>query len=223
MDARGDRTAGIIDGDAPEVAMAEGKRPCFRQSGIMEVETVFRQIFEEIVVVFPSEELEKFGAGLGNVDVPPGLVVAQPFAGGAMVSAQVSIGFDRGTIGMEGIDIGAHGTGFLVAGIVLNTVEDGSKTMCPKKLLVFDENVGGGSSFGAQGKGIKQGVVEAGDFFDEGKMLDDLAEITMQRALPAKGVDAVSKRRADQFIETFHHFDAGIGGRKGERRHARSY
>ena len=66
MEARRDGTAGPVHGDAPEVAQAEGKWPRLWDGGVMEIVAVFFQVFEEGVVIIPSEELEEFRAGCAS-------------------------------------------------------------------------------------------------------------------------------------------------------------
>ena len=79
MDARRDGASRIGHGNAPEIAQAEGKRPGLRDGGVVEVVAVFFEVFAEVFVVLPAEDLEKFSAGFGDVDAALGLVVAQSF------------------------------------------------------------------------------------------------------------------------------------------------
>jgi len=58
MDARGDGTAGIFHGETPEVARTKGKRLRRRDCGVVEVVAIFLKIFEELIVVFPTELFE---------------------------------------------------------------------------------------------------------------------------------------------------------------------
>src|ERR1700729_2345725 len=56
VDARWDKAARPLHGDAPEVAHAEGKRPCLRDWGVVKVVGVIAQVFEKCGVVFPAKK-----------------------------------------------------------------------------------------------------------------------------------------------------------------------
>ena len=220
MDARWNRPAGIIHGDAPEIAETQGKRSRLRDRRVVQVVAVLMKIFEEVVVIFPAEKLEEFGAGGGDIDAPLRLVIAQTFARQPVVSAKISIGRNRRAVGVEGEDIRGHGSRILVARVAVDAVEDGGKIVLPEQPLVCQENVDGGSSRRAHGKSVESCVVEGGDPLADGKKFHDFAEIARQRARPAKGVDAIGERSRDQLMETSHQLDAGVIGRQDERSHA---
>ena len=118
MNTRRDRTIGIVYGDPPKVAQAEGKgqRPCARR--VVEVETVFSQIFEKSGGVSSPES-----ADLGNVDPTPGVFIAEPFCGRPVVGAKIRVGDGSGAVGVERIHVGAHRCGFLVTGVAVDAVE----------------------------------------------------------------------------------------------------
>src|SRR6478672_3210638 len=78
--ARRNGTVGIIDRDAPEVPVTEGKRIRLCDRRIMEVVAMVAQKFQETVIVLPAIELEQFCAGFRNVDAPDGFIIAQTLA-----------------------------------------------------------------------------------------------------------------------------------------------
>jgi serpin B len=108
MDARWNWAAGIIDGDAPEVAEAERKRLRVPGGGVVKIVTVLVQVFAKAVAVFLAKEIKKPGAGFGDIDAPDGFIVAQSLGCRLVVAAKPGIGGHRGAVGMEGIDIGGH-------------------------------------------------------------------------------------------------------------------
>ena len=221
MDARGDGTAGPVHGDAPEVAEAEGKRPRVRDGRVVEFVAVLAQVFEKVTTLLPSEALEKFGSGFGNVHAPLRLVVAQTFARRPVVSAEPSVGFHRGAVGMEGEDIRGHRPCLLVARVAVDAVEHGIQVVLSEQPLVFEENVNRGPARRAHGEAVESSVVERRDALADGKVFHHFAEVASKRALPAEGVHATLEMGRDQFMETLHQLDAGVAGREGERSHAR--
>lgn len=216
MDARRNGTAGIIHGKAPEIANAEAKRSRLREGSVVEIVAIFFQVFAKGIVIAPAEKLEKFGAGFGNVHVSLGFVIAQAFARRAVIGAKPGVGFNRCAVGVEGVNIGGHSPWIFVTRVGMNAVEDWGKTMRPEKSLVIEENVDGGPARCAHRKSIQSRVVDGGYAVADGEMFHDFAETAGQCALPAEGIDVVSERGRDEFIEVFHQLDAGVAARQDE-------
>jgi hypothetical protein len=178
VDARRDWAARIIHSDAPKIAKAEGKRPRSRRGSIVEVVTVFLQVFEKAVPLFPTEAPEKFGASFENIDVPPRFVVAQALARRPVISAKISIGFHRGTVGVEGKNVGRHGARILIAGVTVDAVEDRIKIVRPEQSLIFEEKSYGGATRCADWESQQLCFVKSGDSLADGQMFHDFAKIT---------------------------------------------
>src|SRR4051812_39709150 len=80
MNAGRDGASRIGDGDAPEVALAERERLRVRGGGVVEIEEVFGEVFEETIVIFAAEALQEVRARFGDVDMALGLVIAEALA-----------------------------------------------------------------------------------------------------------------------------------------------
>jgi hypothetical protein len=210
MNAGRHRTARIIHGYAPKVAQAEGKRPRIGDGSIMKIVTVLVEIAEEIAVIFSPEKFEEFGPGCGKIDAPLRLIIAKALACRAVISAKIGVGFNRGAVGVEGIDVSANGRRIFIARVALNAVELRSEAVIPEQPLIFEENVPGHATCGVQAEGIETGLVERRDPLAATKPLYHFAEIARQRARPAERVQAAVEARRDQFMETVHHLDAGV-------------
>jgi len=219
VDAGRNGTAGIVYRDAPEIAQAEGKRPRGRGRCVVEVVTIFFEVFTKLVVVVPAKEFEEFGAGFGDIDAPLRLIVAQAFARRAEIRAKIRIGFHRGAVGVKRINVGGHSPGIFIARVALNTVQNRVEVVSAKQSMVFEKLVDGDSACGAHREGEQSCFVESGDLFGDGELGQDLAEIAAQRSLPAQGIDAVSERSGDQFQKTVHSLDARVVRRQAERSH----
>lgn len=220
MKARWNRTAGIVHGDAPEIAQAEGKRPRLRGGGVVEVVAILIQILEKLSVIFPSEEPEEFGAGFGDVHAPLRLVVAQTLTGRPVIGAKISGSFHGGAVGVKGEDVGRDRPRILITRIAVDAVEDGVKAETLEQPLVFEEKLDGAPARRAHGKAVEQGIIEHDDPLADAEQFHHLTEITRQHARPAERVDAAAERSRDQFMETAHPLDAMVAGRRGERNHA---
>lgn len=85
MDARRDRTVGIVHGDSPDIANAEGEWPRIWSGGVMQIVAVLAEVFAERAVVFPPKEPEEFGTRLGHIHAALRIFIAQTFAGRTVV------------------------------------------------------------------------------------------------------------------------------------------
>jgi hypothetical protein len=218
VDARRDWAARIIHSDAPKITKAEGKRPRSRRRSIVEVVTVFLQVFEKTVPLFPAEAPEKFGASFENIDVPPRFVVAQALARRPVICAKIRIGFHCGTVRVEGENIGGHRARVLIAGVTVDAVEDRIEVVRPEQLLILEEKSYGGATRRAHWESQQLCFVKSRDSLADGQMFNNFAEITGQHARPAERVDAVPERSRDQFMETVHQLDAVVAGRQAKCR-----
>ena len=201
MDARGNGAARIVHCDAPKVANAKRKRARGGNSRVMKVVAVLLEVFAEGIVVFAAKDLEKFGAGLGDVHTPLRLIIPQTLARRPEIRAQIGVGFNGGTIRMERENIGDNRTWILVAGVSMKAVEYGIKVALLKQPQVFDENINrdftdGTHRQGKEPRGVKRRIPLA-----DTKPFHHLTEIAGQLALPAQGVDPTEKRGPDQFVK----------------------
>ena len=130
MNAGRNRTARRVDRDTPEIAHPEIERPGVRQGCIVKIVAIFLEVDAKIVVVRPAEMSEKFGADFGNVNPTARFVVAETFARCAEIGAKKSVGSDRCAVGVERIDVGSHGCGTFIAGIVSNAVQFRRQPSC---------------------------------------------------------------------------------------------
>jgi hypothetical protein len=120
---------------------------------------------------------------------------------------------------MKGIDVSRYDSSVLVAGIAMDTVEDRGNAERAQASQIFNECFDGSLTCGAQGKGVEDYLIESRDIvLAGGEMLHDFVKVTAQGALPAESVNALAERGRHQFIETFYDLDAGVSGRRIERR-----
>lgn len=221
VDARGNRTTGPIDRDAPEVSEAEGKRLRRRGGCVVQIVAVFFQVVAEVVVVFSAKKLEECGAGFGVVDAPLRFFVSQTLARRSIIGAEKGIGFGRGAVGVEGENIRGHRPRRLVARVTVDAIEHRIELVSPKQPQVGEENIDGDPARGADRQSLQPCFVERDDCFAVAEVVHDFAKIARQAALPAKRIYAAGKRSADEFMKTLHLLDASRTGRQGERGHAR--
>ena len=84
--------------------------------------------------------------------------------------------------------------------------------------LIFEEHFDGNPARGAHGEARESCVVERDDPLADAEPFHDFAKIARQRARPAQGVDAISERSRDQFMEIVHHLDAVVAGRQHQKK-----
>ena len=220
MDAWRDGAAGPVDGDAPEVADAEGKGLRAGDGGVVKVVVELAEVFREVRIVVAAEFREERGAEFGEVDLPQGLVIAQAFAARAVVGAEPGVGLDRGAVGVEGHHVGGDRAGMLVAGIAVDAVEDGIAVVLAEPAEVGEHEVDGDASGRADGQAFERGFVEREDAVGRGELGDHLGEIARQLARPAEGVDAVGEGCGEQGFEGIDNPEARVAGGQGEGCHA---
>ena len=217
MDARGHGAAGVLDGDAPEVAEAKGKGPCAWQRSVVQVVVVFCQVFEEASVIVPSVEPEQFGAGLRDIHAPLRLVAAQAFGGRPNVGAKVGVRRHRSGVDVEAVHVGVKKPLGLLALAAMHAVQVRQKIEGAEKTLVFKENISGDFACFAQRQILKAGFVHTDDPFAGAEAFDHFTEVAGQRARPVESVDAICERGGDEFVETMHYLDVRAAGRRGAR------
>ena len=180
----------------------------------MEIVTVFLQIFEKAVTLFPAKTSEEFGASFENIDTPSRLVVAQALTGQPVICAKIGIGFHRGAVGVERENIGRHGARIIIARVPVDAVEDRIKVVRSQQSLILEENIYGSPACCAHWERQQLCFVKTGDSLTDSQMFHDFAEIATQHTRPAKRVNAVPERSRDQFVKTVHQLNAVIAGRQ---------
>ena len=187
----------------------------------MEIETIFREVVAEGLIIIAAETLEKPGANFRDVNVPLRFRIPQAFAGSTVIGAEPRVGGCVGAVGVEGVDVDRHGGGILVAGVAPYAVELGSEAVCAEEPQILEEEFDRSAARRADVKVEEAIVVEGRNAFTRVEPGHDFAEITGQCAFPAERVHTVGERGGKQFIEALHPLDASVAGRQGERDHDR--
>lgn len=212
MDARQNGASGILDCYPPEIPDTERIRLRSWEQGVVEIVTVLIQEFLKLLVILPSEKLEKPGARLGNIDMPPHLIIAHPLAREPMIGTEVSVRFHRGTVRMEGEDICGDDLELFISRITVDAVEDRVETACAEKLLILEEDLDGFLSFRTHRQAPEQCIIESIDPLPCAEMLQYLTKIARQGTPPAEGVDISFEAGGDKLFKAVHHLDARMAG-----------
>ncbi len=203
VNAGRDRAARIVDGDAPQMSHAEGIRNGSGERSVVQVVKALFQVFAKSFAVFASEESKQSGAGLGNINVPPRVLVAQALAGSAVICTKVRVRFGGGCIYVKGTDIRAQGARIFHRRVAVDAFQYGIETVLLKGALVLQEDLHGRAARGTQREEPELLLIDRGDPSRRGQQPQYLAEIARKRIpSPAEGIDPVDKGRVDEFIKT---------------------
>jgi hypothetical protein len=157
-----------------------------------------------------------------NIHTTNGFFVAQRLTGGRGVTAQEGVRFDWRAVGVEGIHVRGNGLLLGVSSVVVNAVEIWIQPVGLEKPLVFKQKGNRRFSVFAERKGAQRIFVEGSDSFARTQRLENFFKISLQVALPAKGIDAVFETGGEEFLKAVNDSQARVVvGRKKER-HAMS-
>ena len=157
-----------------------------------------------------------------NIHTTNGFLVAQRLTGGRGVTTQEGVRFDRSAVGVEGIHVRGNGLLLRVSSVAVNAVEIWVQPVSLKKSLVFKQKSDRRFSVLAERKGAQTIFVEGSDSFARTKRLEDLFKISLQIALPAKGIDAVFETGGEEFLKTVNDSQAWVVFGRKKKRHAMS-
>ena len=214
MDAGWGDAAGMLRGNAPEVADPEAEWACLRQWGVMQVIGMLAQESREIRV-FAREDFERSTGGW-DVDLALGISVPQAVAGRTVVGAQPRIRGAGRAVDVPRENVSGDRPTTVVAKIALDAIQGRVESTLAEQIHIREHGVGGEASCRTQRQSAEEVGIECDKWFPMVAQAGyDVAEITRQSPSPAEGIHVCGKRRGDQRGKVGHDQDAGGGGFRG--------
>lgn len=209
MDTGRNRRVGPGAGNAPEIEMAETIRRGANSRRVVEIIVILRQPFGEIGIVPPTVDRKQPCAKRLVVDFAERVLGVQRFAERAVVGAEPGVGFDRGAVGVPGVDVGRNRAAFVVVRITVDDVQDRVAAGFAEKGEVREHVIDGDLAGRRGGEGVEAVFVEGDDAFAGAKEVNDFGVVAGKRAGPAGGVGGAGEAGGEEILEAGDGFEQG--------------